>query len=148
MRIYFDACSLNRLTDDQSQLRIRDEARAIELALGLVAIGRAEFLASTALRLELSRNPDQGRRLDSLKLLSFAPTLIRLNPAILNRARILEQAGYGAFDAVHLACAESAAADILLTTDDRFCKLAARRIGDPAIAVENPVDWLRKAGLS
>ena len=30
MKIYFDACSLNRLTDDQTQLRIRQEAEASE----------------------------------------------------------------------------------------------------------------------
>jgi len=32
-KIYLDACCINRLTDDQTQRRIREEAGAIELIL-------------------------------------------------------------------------------------------------------------------
>jgi hypothetical protein len=62
MRIYFDACAINRLTDDLSQQRIHDEARAVEFVLRLIASGSAEMVASTALRLELRRNPGAGKR--------------------------------------------------------------------------------------
>jgi hypothetical protein len=30
VKIYFDACSLSRLTDDQMEPRIREEAEAVE----------------------------------------------------------------------------------------------------------------------
>lgn len=33
MRIYLDACCLNRLTDDQTQRRVRQEAEAVEQIL-------------------------------------------------------------------------------------------------------------------
>jgi predicted nucleic acid-binding protein len=147
MRIYFDACAINRLTDDRSQPRIRDEARAVEIALSLVANGGAEMVASTALRLELRRNPEPGKRSDSMRVLSYAGALIEFVPPIRLRAEELERSGYGAFDAVHLASAEHANAHILLTTDDRFCKLALRRAGRPTVDVGNPFEWARKTGL-
>jgi hypothetical protein len=38
---------------------------------------------------------------------------------------MLETLGFGSFDALHSACAESAGAEVFLTTDDRL-RLAAR----------------------
>jgi hypothetical protein len=40
MKIYLDACCVNRLTDEQSQARIRQEAEAIERILGIVREGK------------------------------------------------------------------------------------------------------------
>lgn len=147
MRIYFDACAINRLSDDRSQQRIHAEARAVEIALSLVANGSAEMIASTALRLELQRNPASIKRSDALRVLSYAAALVRPDSAILLRAAGFERSGYGALDAIHLACAEHAQVDILLTTDDRFCKLALRRAGQPTVDVANPFEWMRKTGL-
>jgi len=58
------------------------------------------------------------------------------------RADELTALGYGAFDALHTACAEALLADHLLTTDDRFLRKAARHIGKPGVRVLNPVNWL------
>jgi hypothetical protein len=44
---------------------------------------------------------------------------------------------------LHLACAEQAQVDGLLTTDDRFIRRVHRGLGDSAIRVENPVNWRR-----
>jgi hypothetical protein len=33
LRLYLDACCLNRLTDDQSQSRVRNEAETVERIL-------------------------------------------------------------------------------------------------------------------
>jgi hypothetical protein len=52
----------------------------------------------------------------------------------------------GAFDALHLACAEQAMVDVLLTTDDRFTHQAGRLLGNPTIRVLNPVNWLQELG--
>jgi predicted nucleic acid-binding protein len=52
--------------------------------------------------------------------------------------------GYGAFDALQFACAEQAAVDVLLTTDDRFIKQVGRRLGKPTIRVLNPVNWVQE----
>jgi predicted nucleic acid-binding protein len=56
---------------------------------------------------------------------------------------LLERAGYGAFDALHLAVAEEFGADALLTTDDQFLKQAKRGLGKPATVVVNPLNWVQ-----
>ncbi len=63
-----DACCLNRLTDDQSQGRIRNEAEAVESILRAVREGKATWVSSTALEIEFSRNPDADRRRDVVAL--------------------------------------------------------------------------------
>ena len=144
MRVYLDACALSRLTDDQSQPRIHAEAEAVEQVLRLVSLGHLEWVASVALRMELSRNPDSGRRHDALALLSYAGAFAALSSAAIVRASNLETLGCGTFDALHLACAEEAGADALLTTDDRFIRQAARLAGGSVVVVANPVDWLHE----
>jgi len=51
--------------------------------------------------------------------------------------------GYGSFDVLHLASAEAAKADLLLTTHDHFLKLANHNIGNPLVKVENPLSWTK-----
>jgi hypothetical protein len=62
VRVYLDVCCLNRLTDDQSQPRVRLEAEAVEGILRLVREGPATWVGSTALEIEINRNPDADRR--------------------------------------------------------------------------------------
>ena len=141
MKLYLDACCLARLTDDQTQPRIRDEAEAVERILRLVRLGEAEWISSVAVSEEIVRNPDTERRHDVEQLLSFASSVIVLKPAIVARAIQLERLGYDAFDALHLSCAEHAGVDVLLTTDDRFLRRAKRGIEAPGIPVSNPLSW-------
>jgi len=137
-KIYLDACALNRLTDDQSQSRIQTEAEAVERVLHLVWSGEAEWKASIVLEAEIRRKPNGEGRNDALRLISLAGELLRPHRVSVERARALEALGYGAFDALHLACAEQATVDVLLTTDDRFIKQVGRRLGKPAIRGLNP----------
>lgn len=51
-KIYLDVCALNRLTDDQSQPRIRSEAEAVEKVFYLAWKGEAEWVASIVLEAE------------------------------------------------------------------------------------------------
>jgi len=143
-KIYLDACALNRLTDDQNQSRIQTEAEAVERALHLVWNGEAEWTASVVLEAEVRRNPNGAARNDALRLISLAGELLRPHRVSIERARALEVLGYGVFDALHLACAEQAAVDVLLTTDDRFIKQVGRRLGKPTIRVLNPVNWVQE----
>jgi predicted nucleic acid-binding protein len=144
VRIYLDACCLNRLTDDQSQPRIAEEAEAVEQILRLLRAKTIEWLSSTALKAETSNNPDAERRYEVEVLLSLAADTIPLDSQVIQRAMELEAVGYGAFDALHLATAEAGIAEVLLTTDDRFIKRAGRAIGSPRVRVLNPVEWLRE----
>lgn len=61
MRVYFDACCLNRLTDDQTQPRIAEEAEAVEQILRLLRGNTIEWLSSAALEAETSNCPDPER---------------------------------------------------------------------------------------
>ena len=74
----------------------------------------------------------------------LATDTIPLDGQIIQRAKELEAVGYGAFDALHLSSAEAGTAGVLLTTDDRFIKRAARGVGSPRVPVLNPVEWLRE----
>ena len=144
MKLYLDACCLNRLTDDQSQARIAEEAEAVERILRLLRDGVIEWLSSAVLKIETSSNPDAEKRQEVEVLLSLATDTIPLDDQIIRRARELEVAGYGAFDALHLSSAEAGMADALLTTDDRFIRRADRAVGSPRVRVLNPVEWLRE----
>ena len=110
MKVYLDACCLSRLTDDQSQARIRQETEAVE--------------AET--------------------LLSLASATVEVDDAIAQRAREFVAGGYGLFDALQLAAAESVDADVLLSTDDRFIKRAGRGLGNPRIPARNPGSWIQQ----
>ena len=46
---YLDTCGVNRLTDDESQQRVREEAEAIELILCSVRSGESIWIISVAL---------------------------------------------------------------------------------------------------
>lgn len=147
MRVYLDACCLSRLTDDQTQPRIRQEAEAVERVLAGVRRETIELLSSEALEDEVRSNPSMERQVEAQTTLSFAVTRIAIDDAIAVRAQDLVGLGYGPFDALHLAAAESGGADVLLTTDDRLLKRAARKLGNPRIPVRNPVSWIREQGL-
>jgi predicted nucleic acid-binding protein len=131
------------LTDDQSQARIAEEAEAVEQILRLLRTKTIEWLSSTALKAEMRHDPDAERRYEVEVLLLLATDTIPLDSQIVQRAMELETVGYGAFDALHLSSAEAGNA-VLLTTDDRFIKRAARAVGSPRVRVLNPVEWLRE----
>src|SRR6266542_5866049 len=100
-KVYLDACCLNRLTDDQTQFRIRKEAEAVELILRRMRQGTTQWISSEALTDEIDRNPDIERRLENIALLALASESIEVDDSIASRAADLQIAGYGAYDALH-----------------------------------------------
>jgi predicted nucleic acid-binding protein len=138
-RVYFDTCVLNRPLDDQSQARIRLEAEAIEHLLRAVADGKLEWILSEVVQFEIARCPDDDRR-TVLELISRAATeQVALADHATSRARELRSQGLKDIDALHLAVAEAAAVEVLLTTDDYFIR-SARQLQPPStVRVENPV---------
>jgi len=146
MRVYLDACCIGRLTDDPSQDRIRAEAEAVEKVLTAVRHGQVVLLSSEALDDEVRRNPYADRRVEAQTIVCLAIESIKIDEAISLRAQNLVDLGYGAFDALHLAAAESAGVDVLLTTDDRLLNRAGRGLGNPRIPVRNPLSWIREQG--
>ena len=52
--------------------------------------------------------------------------------------------GIKTYDALHLACAESANVTAFLTTDDALLRIATRHCAQIHISVHNPLDWLKE----
>ncbi len=144
MRIYLDACCLSRLTDDQAQLRIRREAEAVEQILRRIRGSEIQWISNEALTDEIDRNPDVQRRLENAALLALASESVEVDDSIARRAANLQIAGYGAYDVLHLACAEAAHVDVLLTTDVGFIRRASRQEARPLLAVLNPLSWSKE----
>ena len=99
-------------------------------------------IGSTAIQAEINKNQDQEHKARLQQLSDCAGESILVGQEQVQRANDLRKLGFHFFDALHLACAEAADADILLTTDDRFLKLARRVNAQLKVRVANPADWL------
>jgi predicted nucleic acid-binding protein len=58
--------------------------------------------------------------------------------AVADRARALERLGLRGLDALHVAPAEAGGADLLITTDDRIIRRAARVVRDLHVRLVTP----------
>lgn len=144
MRVYLDVCCLNRPFDDQTQDRIRLEAEAVLLILRHLESGDWHFIGSEAIELEINRTPDHERQRRVRLLAAHIYETVQLGALEISRARELEQIGFHALDALHIACAEAGSADVFLTTDDQLLRLAGRAAQQVHVLVANPLGWLAK----
>src|SRR5215218_3045796 len=96
--------------------------------------------------IEIAAMPDADRRVRVQLLLAAEETTIQLTPELFARAGALQALGFKPADAVHVAAAEAAGADVLLSCDDRMCRVANRRRGQLKVRVANPLDWLKEIG--
>ena len=144
MKVYLDACCLNRPFDDQSQPRIRLEAEAIALILEKLHQSEWEWIGSEILLHEVGQNPDLENRQRALSFAALAHQVVETTEKILRRAEELEEAGFDSYDAIHLSSAELGKADVFLTTDDQILKVAARKKSLFSFTVKNPVKWLEE----
>jgi predicted nucleic acid-binding protein len=143
IRIYLDVCCWNRPFDDQTQTRIHLEAEAVLAIVSEIERGHCQLLHSEVVDLEMENTPDLERR-QRLKLLIPRPhRYVRCDRRMLPRALELEQRGFAGIDALHIASAESAGADVFLTTDDRLLRLAARHSDFLRVRVANPLAWVQ-----
>ncbi len=94
----------------------------------------------------MARIPDAVMRRKAEDL--YAETIavggtVKASAQILARADKLELIGLGAMDARHLAAAEAAEAEYLITTDEKFIRRCARN-NITAVNVINPIDFERR----
>jgi predicted nucleic acid-binding protein len=119
MKIYMDVCCLNRPFDDATQDRVRIESEAVLTIL---------------------------RRCQSWKwillLCTISQSYIVVDEFVEERALRLSELKFKSFDALHIACAERAGADVLLTTDDSLLQKALQQADALRVRLENPVTWL------
>jgi hypothetical protein len=122
MRIYLDACSLQRPLDDRSQPRINVEAEAVLTILRLVESGHLELLSSEVLQFEIARIPDAQRQAEAKQMLKLASQTIELIDEIEAQADTFVKAGIRPIDALHLASACWTKAEYFCTCDDKLLK--------------------------
>jgi predicted nucleic acid-binding protein len=144
MKIYLDVSCLNRPFDNQNQARIRFESAAVVFILEQVDAGRFEHVSSDMARLEIAAIADEDRRQRVQLLLPDAKRILKLTEETFHRAEELEDLGFKPADAVHLAAAEQAAADVFLSCDDRLCRRAKRLRTQLHVEVANPLDWSKE----
>lgn len=142
MKIYLDVCCLNRPFDDQSYDRVHLESEAVLRILDRCQTGRWRLIGSEVIDFEIVKIPDDERRRRVSSLASLAKVRVVVDAEVEKRALTLEKAGIKAVDALHLACAEKAKADILLTTDDKFLQNVLRNSKLAKVRVDNPLNWL------
>jgi predicted nucleic acid-binding protein len=144
IRVYMDTCCFNRPFDDQNQLRVRLESEATLLVLESVTRGKWALIGSDALDAEIVAIRDPIRRRRVMNLTRAATEQVSIDADRSRRQQVLEVMGFGSYDSVHIACAEAAGADVLLTTDDALIRRARRMQHHLAVRVENPVSWLEE----
>lgn len=137
--IYLDTCAVQRPLDARSQPRIRAEADAVTAILAAVVAGQVELATSVALRIEAARAVDPSRRRFAGRVLALARRDVVASGGLEAAARTFEALGLRALDALHLASAVEAGADVLCTADDRFLK-RARAANTGATRVVTPLE--------
>ena len=128
-RVYLDMCSLKRPFDDQRQPRVREEATAVAGIVARAEAGEIALVRSPAHLVENDANPREDRRLAAALWIDGAAVNVPLAAAVEVGAGELVALGVRPLDALHVACAERAAARWFVTCDDELLKLAGR-LGD------------------
>jgi predicted nucleic acid-binding protein len=126
MRIYLNTSALNRPLDELSSDRVRVEAEAMVALLAAIEEGIAEWIGSEYLDFEVGQDPDNERVKRVRSLLVLVRTRVPASEAVARRARAIERVGLRGLDALHVASAEAGGAELLVTTDDRMMRRAAR----------------------
>lgn len=144
LKVYLDTCCVNRLFDLQTQVRVQRETQAVVQILGYFVTMRWDWFSSDILEDEVNADPDSERRSRVKSVMEHVHHTLSVGTKEETRAEELEGLGFRHYDALHIACAESGDADILLTTDDRMLGLAKRYQSHLRVRVENPHTWLQE----
>lgn len=147
-RIYLDVCCLNRPYDDLQIIRNQLEASAVLSILQCIRSGRWELVGSEVVDAEISAvsNPDRRAKVASLARLRSVYVISEATRIV--RARQLSQLGFGGFDALHIACAESVQSDVLLTTDDNMLGKYRSHANDIMVKLANPLQWMAEVMMA
>jgi predicted nucleic acid-binding protein len=142
MKIYLDVCCLNRPFDDQTQDRIHLESEAILSILNYSRTAGWSVIGSEAIDFEISKIPDHDKRLMVQILSTVHDARVKVDAEVEQRALELKRVGLRPLDALHVACAEKAKAEVLLTTDDNLLSKAVQNKRMLKVKIENPLRWV------
>lgn len=121
IRIYLDNCCYNRLLDDRSYSQIYYERNSVMLILELVEQSAIRLIGSEMLVREMNDTQDLYKRSVLQLVYGLCSEETKITLQIVDRAEeIRHNSNIKYKDSIHLACAEAAKADVLLTTDRKF----------------------------
>lgn len=143
-KIYLDTCCLSRLDDIATSVRIQREAEAVETILNYCSTGQWLWFGSEVLTFEVDNTPNPSKRFKVKLRLSHLYQTVIVGSTENSRGLQLETLGFKWFDALHLACAESANVDVFLTTDDGILARAKRFGSQLQVRIANPYQWLQE----
>jgi predicted nucleic acid-binding protein len=142
MRIYLDVCCSNRPFDDQDDDKIRLESEAVKAIIKKAIKGDVVIVGSDVVDYEIDNMSNLDRK-DAVALLcSTASEMQELNDDIVARAREIEKIGIDTLDALHIASAEKANADIFFTVDDAIVKKYTATKSKFHVQILNPLNWM------
>jgi len=139
--VYLDNCCYSRLTDADALPDTIAEAAKIRAIINNRFIDGYVLIGGFAVSIEMGKNPNDIKRMTSKRLYDeIIIDEVNENEQIIARARKLEASGLRKMDAAHLAAAEAANADYLLTVDKDFIKMCAKP-NITTVKVINPLDF-------
>jgi len=147
MKIYLDNCCYNRPYDGYTDAKSVMEVATIKAIIEICGIVGIAMVGSFATEVEI----DKIRKYDKWKSVrnyyeSTITEYVSLTVAISTRAQSLQTLGLKEMDSFHLASAEAAGADFLITTDIRFIN-AYERLNFSFVKVMNPIHFLPEVGI-
>ena len=148
LTLYLDFNLYCRLFNDQTQLRMYREARAVDFILNRARRQRYKIYWSYVLHAENSRNQNPiERQIVIGQSTSCLCSILPRDDIRLLASQIQTLSSIKGYDAEHIACAELAGCDYLLTGDDRllrqFNRLKVQRVLPLRVDLQNPIDFLR-----
>ncbi|GBR77618.1 hypothetical protein RDn1_277 [Candidatus Termititenax dinenymphae] len=136
-----DNCCFNRPFDDQSQERVHIESEAVLAILKRAQIHIDEIVGSDILNFEINQMADPEKQRKVKELQTIVCSTVKYTKSILVRAtEIMNLSSMRVVDSLHIACAEKANCEVLLTTDDKLEKASSRV--DLSIKIMNPLKYL------
>lgn len=142
LKVYLDNCCYGRRFDRKTNLKVKMEAVKIRKIIKNRIKGGYVIIGSFAVEYEINQIAHNKKRTATEKHYkkAIAGHKIELSPPIITRARELESKGLREMDSFHLAAAEAAGADVLITTDADFIRICAKKYLT-TIKVINPLNF-------
>jgi predicted nucleic acid-binding protein len=140
-RVYFDTCTISRLFDAIKTPNMEAEAEKIQEIIESRILGGYSIIGSMVVTSEIDDTSDDGKR-EAIETLysEIVADEVELSLQSIARADILYSKGLGVMDSYHLAAAEAAGVDYLLTTDVDFIEKCTRP-NFTVVKVINPIDF-------
>ena len=147
LTLYLDLNLYCRTFNDQTQLRMSREASAVDLILNRASRQRYKIYWSYVLHVENSLNQNlTERQIVTEQSTSCLCSILPRDDIRLLASQIHTLSSIQGYDAEHIACAELAGCDYLLTGDDRllrqFNRLKMQGVLPLQVTLQNPVDFL------